>query len=169
MILLIFFMSVIARMAGGGLLAEKMPKPLPEIVFGTCFGIFNFIEYKNALIAVLVSAWCYGWMETGHGTVLQWGRDPSQATSGRVQRLTPFVNFIANGLGYEIGSIQYCRLFMAVKGFLIGIPVGGLPLAILWPLSYEIGYRFNKNEIAEYLTGLFSGATILVFYKLIGG
>lgn len=160
--LIIAFMTITCRMAGGGLGAQYLPRWLtwlPEVFFAAGFGYAAF-QYGGWIAAALATAWSYIWMQTGHGTVLQWGRDPSQAV-GRTQTLTPVVNWLAERFGFALGDVNYCRMFMAVKGFLIGLPVGGLPLAILWPLAYEIGVRVKRHEVSELLSGTFSGIAVV--------
>jgi hypothetical protein len=57
----------------------------------------------------------------------------------------------------------YSWYMMAIKGFLIGLPAGGITLAALWPLSYWIGGRFKRNEVSELLSGASAGLSIVVF------
>lgn len=164
---IIAYMAITARQSGGGLGAQYLPRWLtwlPEVFFAAGFGFAAF-QYGGWIAAALATAWSYIWMQTGHGTVLQWGRDPSQA-AGRTQTLTPYVNVFALALNLPVGGVGYCRLFMAVKGFLIGLPVGGLPLAVLWPLAYEIGVRVKRHEVSELLSGAFSGISIVAFLLL---
>lgn len=163
----IIFMACIARMAGGGLWAERLPHPVPEIIFGLCFGVANYLAFENVWLALAVWVWCYAWMETGHGTVLSWGLNPDDATGARRQTLTPVVEFICRKLGVPFGSVNYCRIFMAVKGFLIGLPVGGIVLAVLWPLAYETGERLRKHEVSEFTSGAFAAMAILLFNFII--
>lgn len=164
----ILYMAITARQSGGGLGAQYLSPKLtwvPEVFFAAGFGLAAY-QYGGIVGAVIVTAWSYLWMQTGHGTVLQWGRDPAQAV-GRTQTLTPLVNLIAEKLGYSVGDVNYCRLFMAVKGFLIGLPVGGIALAVLWPAAYEIGVRLKRHEVSEIVSGAFAGISILVFIAIL--
>lgn len=159
-LLIIPYMALMARLSGGGYFADKIPKPLPEILFGAGFGFFYWQIFDNTTAAALALVWSFAWMETGHGSVLKW-----EGRGNRRQFLTPIVDFIYSALPAALkGGKNYCRLFMAVKGFLIGLPVGGVLLAILWPLAYEIGHRLRRHEVSELLSGVFAGASILVFY-----
>lgn len=123
-------------------------------------------EYSSviALVSFVVS---YLGMQTATGPALQWGDDPADGM-GRPRTLSPVVNWISDRLGFERGDINYCRTWMAVKGFLIGLPLGGILLAILWPLAYEIGYRvktyvtFDYNLIRELLSGLAAAIAITI-------
>lgn len=100
-------------------------------------------------------------MQSAPGPALQWGRDPERGMA-RPRTLSPVVNWISDRLGFTGGDVNYCRLWMAVKGFLIGLPVGGIPLAIMWPLSYEIGNRLNSAVVSECLAGAGAGVSILI-------
>lgn len=116
-------------------------------------------------------AWAYIWMQTGHGAILHWGMEPVRDPD-RKQFLTPFVDWLSARLGIVKNSTPYCRLFMAVKGFLIGLPVGGVVLAVLWPLAYEIGarlrgkVRFDPHALAEVLAGAGAGLAIVIFMAM---
>lgn len=162
-------MAVTARQSGGGLGAQYLPRWLtwlPEVFFAAGFGYAAY-QYGGLVAAVIATAWSYIWMQTGHGTVLHWGKNPEHATGERTQTLTPVVNWLAKRLGLTIGEVGYCRLFMAVKGFLIGLPVGGILLAVLWPLAYEIGVRVKRHEVSELLSGAFSGVNIYLLLWLL--
>lgn len=145
---------------------------LPEMLFAIPFGIVGAHGFGIPVAIIPCIIWSYIWMQTGHGTVLHWGDKPENSTGERKQTLTPVVNRIAKTFKIEIGSRNYCRLFMAVKGFLIGLPAGGIPLAILWPLGYEIGYRLrirgnaDSHSIAELSCGLFAGVAILMAWYM---
>jgi hypothetical protein len=103
---------------------------------------------------------------------------------GRTQSLTPLVDWIARKLnrisskltsatGIEFPHIStvpdggylhsrgYCRLFMAVKGFVIGA-AGAFSLILLWPLAYEIGKRFQNHALSELLSGAFAGVALVL-------
>ena len=157
--LLIPYMAITARQAGGGLGAHKLWKPLPEILFALPFGYLGFLllGYYGLPYAVLA----YLAMQTGHGTVLHWGDDYKQSF-GRTQTLTPVVNRLAKLLDIDKGSKNYCRLFMAVKGFAI-FP----PLVIFWPLAYEIGHSIKRHEWSELLSGAFAGVCLFVTIAMV--
>lgn len=187
---LILVMAALARMAGGGLWAEKLNKRgeideatgkdkggvmrfnlsmLPEVLFGVAFGLANWMLLDSVLFAAACAVWSYQFMETGH--VFNWGQPVKRPRGG--QTLTPVVDFLARIFKIEkfiedgfSPSKNYCRLFMAVKGFLIGLPVGGIPLAILWPLAYEIGDRFDSHPLKELLSGAFAGLLLTIIINL---
>ena len=85
------------------------------------------------------------------------------------------VDWIADLLGIQkvqpdgySKTLNYCRLFMAVKGFLIGIPVGGLPLAISWPIGYDVGDRTGNDALREWFSCAGAGVSIVIFLIIIG-
>lgn len=181
----IIYMAVASRMSGGGLGAEILPSRdeggkmpfnmtwLPEVFFALGFGI-TLANVAPIWCGALAAAWSYIWMQTGHGAVLHWGKldeyDPT-----RKQTLSPVVDWIAQRIGIVSDTeVNYCRLFMAVKGFLIGLPVGGVVLAILWPLGYEIGARLrgkissDPHAVAELVSGAGAGVAIVLFVLVMG-
>lgn len=172
----IIYMSIMSRMAGGGLGAKYLDRVrltwLPELLFAVPFGAALSILSDNFIVASIMlsfgAAWSYIWMQTGHGAILHWGMEPVRDPD-RKQFLTPFVDWLSGRLGIVKNSTPYCRLFMAVKGFLIGLPVGGVVLAVLWPLAYEIGARlrgkvkFDPHIVSEVLAGAGAGLAIAVF------
>lgn len=186
---IIVYMSGTSRLSGmrWDILDRYKITWLPELFFAAGFGVAAFmllsatvgisltipfvLEFSlvlsNYFIGVLSTVWSYLWMQTGHGAILHWGmekiRDPN-----RTQHLTPTVDKIAKVFKIEKNSTNYCRLFMGVKGFLIGLPVGGIVLFFLWPLAYEIGARlrgkvpFDPHALAEFLAGAFAGIAIII-------
>jgi len=159
----------------------------PEVLFALPFAIapawaahalFDTVVIWQGVIAVVAGNISYWSMQNGHGVVLPWGKpvldpDEYEKTRVRTQGLTPVVNWFARRLDVPIDgpdglrSVQYCRLFMAVKGFTIGFPVGGFPLAILWPTSYEIGERVEKHAVSEGLSGLSAAIQLIIFIAVI--
>lgn len=181
----------------GGVIPFISLAMLPEILFGATLGAAfwlalyllgvpgwwlltadGFHHIGPALAAVAagaVAVWCYAWMETGHGDVLGWGRQQKASEKDRTQTLTPVVDALADLLGITktlsdgfSPTTGYCRLFMSVKGFLIGLPFGGVILAVLWPLAYEVGARlrgrvsFDPHALTELLGGAGAGVAAAV-------
>ncbi len=135
---------------------------LPELLFGMVIGFCAVQCFENLgldvgfkwtfLIWVACSAWAYIWMQTGHAAILPWDKADKRATRSRDNTLTPVVHFLCKitGITYISGgkyTEAYVWAFAGVKGFLIGLPVGGFALAGLWPLGYEIGSH-AKNHLA---------------------
>lgn len=157
--LVIPLLSILARASGGGLFANLVFPFLPEMMFGFVLNL-ALLKGGHWIMYIIASLVSYGWMETGHGTAYMMGKDPSLAQSGRKETLSPLVNSICLLFKKPLGGAFYCWIFMGIKGFLIGftLPVYGALLAVLWPLSYYIGNRiFNRNDVAEYLSGLSAG------------
>ena len=184
-LLLIPTLSILAHMAGGGFGAHKIWKPLPEILFSLPFGFtfakilypflhFTGFPYVNSVAVVIfglmASLWSYLWMQTGHTPALKWGVQNKQYAANNPRRITPVVNFISFKLfDFTMGDRNYCRTHMALKGFLIGLPVGGIPLMILWPFAYETGHNIGHHKWSEMLSGAFSGAVLSLILILLGG
>lgn len=172
--MIIIYMALMSRLSGmrWPLLDRFKITWLPELLFAIPFGAALSLWSDNFITSWLLfcfgTAWSYIWMQTGHGAILHWGMEPIRDPD-RKQFLTPFVDWLAKRLGIVKNSTPYCRMFMAVKGFLIGLPVGGVVLAVLWPLAYEIGARlrgkvkFDPHIAAEVLAGAGAGLAIAVF------
>lgn len=158
--LLPFYTAITSAWSGGSLWGHNyLPGPTPEILFALAFALAWWPI--AGWWCILAAVWSFVWIETGHANALPWGKGGHNPN--RVNTLTPVVNWLCARLGIELYSVNYCRLFMAVKGSLIGLPVGGLPLAILWPLGYEIGERLGSNTYRELLAGFGAGVSILIF------
>jgi hypothetical protein len=99
-------------------------------------------------------------MQTGHANALPWG--DGNHNPDRENTLSPVVKKLADKLGIEYYSKNYARLFMAVKGFLITLPFGGLGL-ILWPLGYEIGHKVGNHAVSEVVAGAGVGLNLALF------
>jgi len=175
----IFVMACLARMSGGWN-PFKIPDKLsfiPEALFGLCIGLAVWYNYGPSFIwlGFLSFVWSYAWMETGHGTALTMGMDPSIAKSGRTQTLSPVVDWICNKIGAKLGGFVYSWIFFAVKGFLIGVPLFpyGILLGLFWPMGYTLGaivqhilpekYRYVGGSVKELASGACAGYCIYLF------
>lgn len=154
-------MAVLSAWSGGSLWPSRyLPKKLtwlPEAAFACCFGYaLHPIIGPYALIAI---AWSYIWMQSATAPGLHWG--DGSYNPDRTSTLKPLVDWLSP---WHPSTVEYCRVYMAVKGFLIGLPVGGIPLAILWPLGYELGR--GNNTARELLSGFGAGLSIVIFIAL---
>ena len=162
---LIPYMAITSAWAGGSLWpSQHLDKIkavwLPEVLFAAAFAWawFPIIGWWS----IIPAAWSYIWMQTGHANALPWG--DGGHNPDRENTLSPLVKLISGKLGIKIYSKNYARLFMAIKGFLITLPVGGLGI-ILWPLGYEIGHNI-KHVFSELLSGAGAGVCICMFILL---
>lgn len=161
--IIIAFMSITSRQSGGGLGAKYLPHAitwLPELFFS--LGIAGAVYIVlGPIIGLFSGVWSYLWMQAATANGLHWGR--GEYRPERDAAFSPVVNWISDRIGIDRSSVNYCRLYMGVKGFLIGLPLGGIPLAILWPLGYDIGARFNNHAISEMAAGAGAGISILLY------
>lgn len=179
--LLIIYMAVMSRMSGGGLWAGRIFGRydfVPEILFalpiGLLFGLFidgHFGFVAGYLAALITWLWAYLWMQTGHKDALPWDKTPKVLKDNT---LTPVVLWLADRFGVVRGTEAYAWLFMAVKGFLITLPIGGLGF-IAWPIGYEIGSHADKvkwikdpHAVAELSAGGLVGLCGILFIKFMG-
>ncbi|MFA7239000.1 MAG: hypothetical protein WC091_02735 [Sulfuricellaceae bacterium] len=164
LVALIIAMACLARMSGGGLGMAKVPSKfhmLPEAVFGLVFGAaacWNYGIYAGIAGTVLSAAA----MQSSTGLWMHMGALPATAQSGRKQTLSRVVDPICARFRWPLGGWQYCWLFGAIKGLLIGLaayPIG-LLLAVLWPASYWLGQLLNMPKVKELLSGACAGLCI---------
>ena len=168
-------MGATFRMVGAGWLETKTGKSWMKWV-ANVMAVFPIagvaaLGYGHDWLFPIFLVWCAVWFETGHKDPLSWGR-PSPSPV-RDNTLTPIALFIAGGFGWHRTGIQYARLFMAIKGFLFTLPIGGGG-AIAYPLGYEVGEKvlrdFSRDRlgdpdtIREILAGVFIGIAVCLFY-----
>lgn len=146
-------MSILSRMAGGGFYKAKYDwqDRIPEILFAFPFAYVAYLHSPWLALPAYVSTFLA--METGHGTAFGMGFAPIPTREQRRQFLDNVIE-----LFYDKRDVTYCWIFMGLKGAWIGLALFpfGLPLILLWPLSYYIGRR-TVYEVAEYLSGFFAG------------
>lgn len=164
-LLIPYTMGVLSAWSGGSLWpSQYLPKKLtwlPEAAFACFFGYALWpLIGAWSLLAVI---WSYAWMQSATAPGLHWG-DPEHYNPEKTSTLKPLVDWLSP---WHSSTVQYCRVYMAVKGFLIGLPVGGIPLAILWPLGYEIGNRVKNHTVSEAASGFFAGIVVCIFRTII--
>lgn len=173
---IILYQAVMSRLSGSGFGSKWGVSWLPEGLFAIPFGVSLSVSLPEswgifaALVGGAATAWSYIFMQSGTWMFLQWtAHEPNRM---RKSTLKPVVDWIAARFGFEIGDEGYSWIAAGVKGFLIGLPVGGIPLAILWPLGYEIGshakgrvekYGIDPHAIKEICAGIGAGISIVLF------
>lgn len=173
--LLIPLMAYLSHLEGTGTdkvklyLKSKKLQFLPCLLFGLCFSLPYL---SDPIFAIVVGAYAFFAKNTGHGVALNWGKAWKIEDAGDKNSLSPFVECLARLVkiplfqsdGYST-TLNYCRLFMAVKGLCLSFlcfPVG-LLMIVLQPLSYEIGNRvFKTNAASEWLSGAAAGLCLVV-------
>ena len=152
-------MALTSAWSGGSLWpSQYLPKKLtwiPEALFslGFVYALWPLV----GVYSLSAGVWSYGWMQSATANGLHWGK--GQYKPERDTSFSPIVNWISDRLKFDRSSVNYCRLYFAIKGFLITLPVGGLGL-VLWPLGYEIGERLGSNTYRELLAGAGAGVAI---------
>lgn len=174
-LLIIPYMAVMSSLAGGSFpysnLLDKVKLAwLPEVFFALGVALAATMPFfapwwLSGSVFMVSLVWSYLWMQTGHADALDWDYDDGKQ---RDNTLTPVVMFFANLLGVPRNSEGYAWLFMAVKGFLITLPIGGLGI-ILWPLAYEIGSHargrvsFDPHRVTELTAGGLVGLNCVLY------
>ena len=172
--LIIPFMAVMSRLSGSGFGQKWNASWIPEMVFAVPFGVALSIALPESwgifvpLCGGVATAWSYAFMQSGTWMYLKWtGHEPNKTKSAT---LKPVTDWIAARFGYVLGDEGYSWIAAGVKGFLIGLPVGGLPLAVLWPLGYELGTHVkgqHKDACKEIFAGAGAGIAIVLFVAFV--
>ena len=183
-ILFIILMGVLSRLAGSGFGSKWGVSWLPELVFSLPFGITIGWAAQYALgtdfiaclgLTALGTAISYGGMQSATWMFLNWTEDSSPSTE-RGSTLKPIIDYLAGLRGYKLGDEGYSWIAAAVKGLIIGLPVGGVVTALLWPLGYELGshargrverFGLDPHAVSEFMAGVGGGVSIFLFVKLI--
>lgn len=132
---------------------------VPELLFAIPFGFA--VPWYAAIFAI---AWSYLWMQSATAPALHWGQGGYNPK--RTSTLKPFVDWInAKTFKTDPSTVQYCRLYMFIKWFLICLPTGFLaPLgAVVAVLAYEGGARFKWHHgVTECLSALGLGLALVL-------
>jgi len=166
-LLIIPTMAVLSAWSGGSLWpSQYLPKNftmLPEAAFALCCAIpYMMLPGAWATLLLPVALWCYGWHQSSPAPALHWG-DLNHYNPDKKSTLKPFVDWL-NKLGpdYHPSSVNYCRLYIGVKGFLTTLPVGGLGA-----IGYPIAYGFKNHTVRELLAGASAGLSAYLFLAII--
>lgn len=149
-------MSAMGRLHGiGGVTAGRI---VSKIAFVLIFGIGVYTLYGlwYTPLAVLSAIG----LSIGHGEFYGMGGanpDPEMESWEKYPRR------FWNWLGHSEYTEAYSLYMMALKGLMVGSPLGvyGLPLGIVWPLAYYVSFRYTKSSaLAEYLSAGSAGLLI---------
>lgn len=180
--LLIPYMAITSRLAGSGFGQKWGAAWLPEALFTYPFGfalgyaLAPHIGPNYATLAGVIGwLWSFGFMQSATWMFLRWEShdNPNTKRGGTLKGLT---DHIAKVFGYKLGDEGYAWVAAGVKGFLIGLPVGGVALAILWPLGYEIGshatgrtekYGIDPHAVSEVAAGVGAALSVALFLALV--
>jgi hypothetical protein len=175
MLLLPLYMGLFSRMAGGGFGAKYLDRFkltwLPEVLFCLPFAYAVYEVFGLYALGVLAFVISYLGMQSATWPALKWETSPNRYPD-RSATLMPFVDALAKPFKLEVGDEGYSWLWMAVKGFIITLPVGGITGALLWPLGYEIGshakgrveqFGLDPHGVSEFMAGVGAGISILIF------
>lgn len=183
LVILAAVQGTLARLSGSGFGQKWGASWLPEALFAMVFGGANalvvdlyFGGWWAVLSFVLSSLISYAGMQSATGPILPWDveglRNPNKK-----YKLRPVADWIAARFKVQFDSEAYAWIWAAIKGFIIGLPVGGVLLAVLWPLGYEIGshtrgrvekWGLDAHALAEVFTGIGAGVSIYFFLTLFG-
>lgn len=163
-IILIFGLAILYAWAGGSLKChEFIPSAVAEIVFSLV--LVSPLMQFHPLAALWAAPWSYRFLQAANANGLHWGK--GQYKPERDTVFSPIVNWTSDRLGYDRSSVQYCRLYMAVKGFLVTLPVGGFGV-IGFPLGYDLGERLNgRVKDSNLYRELFAGGITALFLVIL--
>lgn len=175
---LLIYQGLMSRLSGSGFGNKWGVAWLPEALFAYPFGcalgyaLVPHIGTNYATIAgVFGWLWSFGFMQSATWMFLRWEShdNPNTKRGGTLKVAT---DRIAHLFGYKLGDEGYAWIAAGLKGFLIGLPVGGIALAVLWPLAYEIGshargrtekYGIDPHAVSEVMAGFAAAISIILF------
>lgn len=133
---------------------------MPEAAFAFLIGYAAVSDINY--VTILATVWSFLWMQTATAPGLHWGN--GSYNPYRTSRLKPVVDAInSRTLKADPSSELYCWLYMGTKGFLIGLPVGGVVFGVLWAAGYWLGDKLSEkgyvsSDTGDALKELFAGA-----------
>jgi hypothetical protein len=182
---LIFFiiMGVLGRMAGNGFGSKWNLAYLPEMIYSLPYGfalgwaLYQFdLGFAQCISGFFVgSLISYGGMQAATWSFLRW-ESHSDPNLNRTSDLKFIVDWLASLFNYKLGDEGYSWISAGVKGFIIGLPVGGVFTAVLWALGYEIGshargrverFGIDPHAISEIASAFLGAVSILAFVTVI--
>jgi len=178
--LFLILMGILGRLSGNGF-GQKwgvswLPEALLCIPYGAALGyaLAHHIGPWVYIAAPIGWAVSYAGMQSATWHFLRWEThtDPNLTRNASIK---PLVDWIAARFGYSLGQEGYAWIAAMVKGFIIGMPVGGFITAIGWALGYEIGshakgrverYGIDPHLVSEFMSSALGAIGILVFLWL---
>lgn len=173
----ILYQSVMLRLAGSGFGQRWKASQAPELFYALpiaaanayAWHAFGFEWYVVVTAFVVSTAIAYAGVQSATWYFLRW-ESHSDPNTARTSTLKPIVDFIAARFGWQLGDEGYAWLAAGLKGFIIGLPIGGIPLAVLFPLGHEIGTHaagritdIETNTVRDLVTGAMTGIAIVIF------
>jgi len=177
----LILMGILGRLSGNGF-GQKwgvswLPEALMCVPYGVALGsalgyaLWPDKPYLGILLAFAGFAVSYAGMQSATWHFLRWETHTDPNTE-RTATIKPLVDFIAARFGYSLGQEGYAWIAAMVKGFIIGLPVGGFITAIGWAVGYEIGshahgrVKFDPHAVSEFMSSALGAIGILVFLWL---
>lgn len=175
----IAIMGILGRLSGNGFGQKWGVSWLPELLmcipYGAALGYVLWgVNPWLALLGVLGVAVSYAGMQSATWHFLRWETHTDPNTE-RKASIKPTVDWIAARFGYRLGDEGYAWIAAMVKGFIIGLPVGGFITAIGWAVGYEIGSHakgrvekiiLDSHAVSEFMSSALGAIGILVFLSL---
>lgn len=158
-------MACLSRLCGWG----GVPKAiswLPKILWGLAIALAVAYHTDSALFFLIAWVWAWFSVKAGHGNAYHDGTERDTFPDRFQAPIDYVVRPVCKLLKWEVRGTAYCRLFMATKGLMIGLPMlpYGLLLAPAWAASYWISFRVLKRGSmpAEWISGAAAGLAISV-------
>ena len=182
-ILFIVLMGWLHRQTGNNFGTKSgltwVPEPLFALPFGIALGYSNLDHGLVCAITSGLAGFGVSWAGVQSGTwpTLPWDMR-GVVNKLRKATLRPIADFIANRFDIEFDSEAYAWLYTAMRGFIIGLPVGALPMAILYTLANELGshavgrtekYGIDPHAVREFLGGCAGAVAILIYLAVTHG
>jgi len=165
-LLIIPILGILSAWSGGSLYpSQYLPKKLtwlPEAGFALVSAApYLWLPGYWWLTYFPVAVWIYAWQQSSPAPSLHWG-DLNHYNPDKKSTLKPFVDWLNNlGPNYHPSTVNYCRLYIAIKGLLITLPVGGIGL-----IGYPIAYGFKNHTFREMGAGASAGLSVYIFMLL---
>ena len=182
-ILFFVLMGVLGRLSGNGFGQRWGVSWMPELIHSLPYGLalgwavhtLTGEFWASHGLTAVGTAISYAGMQSATWYFLKWVKDktPNLERGGTMK---PIIDFIAGRFDYKLGDEGYSWIAAGVKGFIIGLPVGGVLTALLWPLGYEIGshargrverFGLDPHAVSEFMSAALGGVSVFAFVQII--